>query len=301
LYDGRNYRWFTGEILMTTQGLAVQTAVVTGASTGIGEACALHLDGLGFQVFAGVRNQVDSETLQRQASARLRPIFIDVTKVDTIELAARSVAAEVGIAGLSGLVNNAGIVVGGPLEFLPLAELRKQFEVNVIGQIAVTQAFLSLLRQGRGRVVNMSSLNGRVAMPFVGPYAASKFGLEALTDALRVELNPWGIEVISIQPGAIATPIWHKSVAHAEEVSRGFPAEAEQLYGAPLDAVRRRTVQREQNGLPPQEVARVVARALTAKRPKTRYLVGREVRVLAILVKFLPDRVRDWFIRQALR
>jgi NAD(P)-dependent dehydrogenase (short-subunit alcohol dehydrogenase family) len=116
-----------------------------------------------------------------------------------------------------------------------------------------------------------------------------------------VELNPWGIEVISIQPGAIATPIWHKSVAHAEEVSRGFPAEAERLYGTPLDAVRRRTVQREQNGLPPQEVARVVARALTAKRPKTRYLVGREVRVLAILVKFLPDRVRDWFIRQALR
>jgi NAD(P)-dependent dehydrogenase (short-subunit alcohol dehydrogenase family) len=279
---------------------ATRAVVVTGASTGIGEACALYLDELGFHVFAGVRKPGDAVALRQKASPRLVPIFIDVTAPDMIQDAARTVAAAVGEVGLAGLVNNAGIVVGGPLEFLPITELRKQLEVNVIGQIAVTQAFLVLLRQAKGRIVNISSLNGRVAMPFVGPYAASKFGLEALTDALRVELKPWGIEVSSVQPGAIDTPIWEKSVAEAERVTKDFPAEADRLYGATLDAVRRRVVQRSQTGTSAREVAKAVAHALTARRPRTRYLVGREVKAIAILVKFLPDRVRDWFIMQAL-
>ncbi len=287
---------------MTNQTIIPKAVVVTGASTGIGRACALHLDDLGFRVFAGVRKQTDAEILQQKASDQLTPIFIDVTKTDTIASAVQTVSAGVGETGLNGLVNNAGIATGGPLEFLPIPELRRQLEINVIGQIAVTQAFLPLLRQGAlqrqgaGRIINMSSISGRVAMPFIGPYAASKFSLEALTDSLRVELQPWGIEVISIQPGAIATPIWDKAETKAEELAGNFPPEANFLYGPRLVAARRRIANAGQHGIPAEEVARVVAKALTAKRPKTRYLIGRNAKIAALLVKLLPDRLRDWLI-----
>src|SRR5574341_29762 len=177
--------------------------VITGASTGIGEACALYLDELGYRVFAGVRRPSDGETLKAKASARLTPVVMDVTDVASIDRAVETVKQAVGSVGLAGLVNNAGIGVGGPLEVVPLADLRKQFEVNVIGQVAVTQAFLPLLRQGRGRIVNMGSIAGRVVMPFMGPYSASKFALEALTDAMRLEFQPWGIQVSIVEPGAI--------------------------------------------------------------------------------------------------
>ena len=160
--------------------------VITGASSGIGEACALYLDELGYRVFAGVRKPAAGEALKAKASKRLAPVILDVTDVASIDRAVETVKAAVGAAGLAGLVNNAGIGVGGPLEVVPLADLRKQFEVNVIGQVAVTQALLPLLRQGRGRIVNMGSIAGRATMPFMGPYSASKFALEALTDRKSV-------------------------------------------------------------------------------------------------------------------
>jgi NAD(P)-dependent dehydrogenase (short-subunit alcohol dehydrogenase family) len=169
--------------------------VVTGASTGIGAACALRLDHLGFQVFAGVRRKEDAQALQAKASPQLMPIFLDVTDLDSITAAMHKVAITVGNSGLIGLVNNAGIAVGAPLEFIPITEFRKQLEVNVTGQLAVTQAFLPLLRLAKGRIVNMGSITGRSATPFLGAYSASKFALEALTDALRLELRPWGIWV----------------------------------------------------------------------------------------------------------
>lgn len=269
--------------------------VVTGASTGIGYACALYLDTLGYKVFAGVRKQADADNLQQNTSKRLMPVFIDVTNIDTITSAAQTVTELLGKTGLAGLVNNAGIAVPGPLEFLPIADLRRQFEINVVGQVAVTQAFLSLLRQGKGRIINMSSISGRVAAPFVGPYAASKFSLEALTDSLRVELKPWGIDVISIQPGAIATPIWEKTLG-GEDFIDNFLKGAESLYGARLAAAREVAIETGQQGIPAEEVAKVVVRALTAKRPKTRYLVGRDAKITAMLLKFLPDRARDWVI-----
>lgn len=282
---------------MTTQ----KTVVITGASTGIGAACALHLDRLGYRIFAGVRRPADGETLrQQQASDQLTPILIDVTDPASIAAAADTVAAAVGATGLAGLVNNAGIAVAGPLEFLPIIELRRQLEVNVIGQVAVTQAFLPLLRQGRGRIVNIGSISGRVAMPFIGPYAASKFALEALTDSLRVELRPWGIEVSIIEPGPIATPIWEKSLAMADELTRNLPPQGRNLYGAAIETARKAIINSSRNGIPPNEVAHVVAHALTARRPKTRYLVGRGLWLAVLFAKFIPDRLRDWLItRQA--
>ena len=275
-----------------------KAVVITGASTGIGNACALHLDKKGFQVFAGVRKQADAVALQEQASERLTQVYLDVTKSASIASAAEVVATAVGDAGLAGLINNAGIAVGGPLEFLPTDALRRQLEINVVGQIAVTQAFLPLLRMGRGRIVNMGSISGRVAMPLMGPYSASKFALGALTDSLRVELYPWGIEVSIVEPGAIDTPIWEKSLSAANKMAEAWPQQAYTLYGQAMNAARQTTVDASRSAAPVDKVVEAVTHALTAKHPKTRYLVGRRTWVAALIAKFLSDRVRDKMILQ---
>src|SRR5688500_3137446 len=181
--------------------------VITGASTGIGHACALDLDSHGCHVFAGVRREEDAERL-RSERAFIEPVRIDVTDADSIASARDRVGEAVGAAGLAGLVNNAGIAVPGPLEHLPIDELRRQLEVNLVGQVAVTQAFIPMLRTSRGRIVNIGSIGGRVALPMLGPYAASKHAIEGVSDSLRRELPPWGIEVSVVRPGPIATEIW---------------------------------------------------------------------------------------------
>ncbi len=274
-----------------------RAVVITGASTGIGEACALRLDRAGFTVFAGVRSAESGEQLRRQASDHLIPIMLDVTDEGSIERAAAVVAARLGDGGIAGLVNNAGIAVAGALEFVPIAKLREQLEVNVVGQIAVTRAFLPLLRKSGGRIVNMSSVSGRLAVPFIGPYSASKWALEALSDALRVELRPWKIHVALIEPGVIATPIWSKSLAAAERVIESLPPEAHVLYGPVTDFMRRRAASGA--GIPADRVARAVAHALLARRPRTRYLVGTDARVGALLAR-LPDRLRDRLLARTL-
>ena len=278
----------------------IRAVVITGASTGIGEACALRLDQQGWRVFAGVRKEADGERLKQQASDRLAPITIDVTDQATIESAAEVVASAVGEAGLAGLVNNAGITVPGPIEFLPIEELRRQLEVNTIGQIAVTQAFLALIRKGHGRIVNMGSIGGRMATPFIGAYCASKFAMEALTDSLRQELRPWDIGVSIVEPGSIATPIWEKGRAAADELEERLPQAARDLYGDAIDAMGRAVDKRAKAGIPADEVAKAVEHALTAKRPKTRYLVGMDARLPAILAKVVPDRARDGLIARNL-
>lgn len=270
-----------------------KAVVITGASTGIGAACAWHLDRLGFTVLAGVRRIEDGDALKARASARLQPILLDVTDGASIEQARQAVAGLVGPRGLAGLVNNAGIAVAGPLEAVPIADLRRQFEVNVIGQVAVTQAFLPLLRQGRGRIVNMGSIAGRAAMPVMGPYSASKFALEALTDALRLEVQQWGIQVSIVEPGAIATPIWTKSGAKAEELEATTTEDMKGLYAGVIAGVRVRVAEAAARAIPPEAVAQAVEHALTAARPKTRYLVGRDAKVRALMIKLLPDRWSD--------
>jgi NAD(P)-dependent dehydrogenase (short-subunit alcohol dehydrogenase family) len=267
--------------------------VVTGASTGIGEATVQWLARLGFHVFAGVRREEDGDRLKALDSARIEPLLLDVTDGRAIEVAARRVAERTGGGGLAGLVNNAGIAVAGPLEYLPIEDLRRQFEVNVLGQLAVTQAFLPMLRPAKGRVVNMGSISGRLAAPFLGPYAASKFALEALTDALRVELQPWGLHVAIIEPGSIDTPIWNKGIEAANTLEAGLSSIALAHYEEAIACVRETASEMGERGISPAAVAKVVAHALTVKRPKTRYVVGRDARVQATLAKFVPDRLRD--------
>ncbi len=272
------------------------TVLITGASTGIGHACALELDRRGWRVFAGVRQPDAADALRQAATGRLTPINLDVTEPGSIAAAAAAITKTVGETGLTGLVNNAGIGVSGPLELLPIDDLRRQFEVNVLGTVAVTQAFLPLLRATRGRIVNISSISGRIALPGVGPYSASKFALEALTDSLRMELQPWGIQVISIQPGSIATPIWPKTLADNRRQRRQYSPQAETLYGQKMDELLAATEKAARRGLPPERVAQTVAQALTTARPKTRYLVGLDAQLGALLARWLPDRLRDWLI-----
>jgi NAD(P)-dependent dehydrogenase (short-subunit alcohol dehydrogenase family) len=278
-----------------------RSVVITGASTGIGAACALHLDRLGFTVFAGVRNPQDGATLQRQGVSGLIPLLLDVTDEVLIQKAQAFVSENVGDSGLYGLINNAGIAVVGPLEAVPIPELRRQLEVNVIGQIAVTQAFLPLIRQARGRIVNMGSIAGRGAMPLMGPYAASKFALEAMTDALRLELQQWGIEVSIVEPGAIATPIWEKSGKDAGNLETAMSMELRSLYAAVVAAVRKVVGEAAERAIAADTVAQAVEHALTASRPKTRYLVGTDAKLRALMIKLLPDRLSDAVLTWALK
>jgi NAD(P)-dependent dehydrogenase (short-subunit alcohol dehydrogenase family) len=274
--------------------------VITGASTGIGQACALALDGRGYRVFAGVRGQEAGQRLRGRASARLTPLRLDVTEAASIAAAAGQVKDAVGDAGLAGLVNNAGIVFAGPLEILPLDELRKQLEVNVIGPIAVTQAFLPLLRRARGRIVNMSSISGRLAGPYLGPYAASKYALEAMSDALRLELRTWGIAVALVEPGCIATPIWEKTFAAADRIVAGMSPDALALYQADLDVVREASRKMAAGAAPVEKVVRAVIHALCARRPRTRYPVTWETRLAVRARQWTPDRLWDWFVKRQL-
>jgi NAD(P)-dependent dehydrogenase (short-subunit alcohol dehydrogenase family) len=271
------------------------TVLVTGASSGIGEATVLHLKTLGFDAIGAVRKDEDAERLEGRG---VRTVRIDVTDADQIA-AARE---ELGDIALAGLVNNAGIAVAAPLEFLPIDRLRQQLEINLIGQVAVTQAFLPALRRARGRIVNVSSIGGRVALPLAGAYNASKFGLEGVSDAFRRELRGQGVDVIVIEPGGVKTPIWKKGGELADEMLADAPPEADRLYGRMIEAVRARTerIDRE-TGSEPREVAEAIGTALTSDRPRARYLVGRDAKLRARMSKVLPDRVMDRMIGRALR
>ena len=270
------------------------TVLVTGASSGIGEATALHLRELGFDAVAAVRKDEDA---QRLAVSGLRTVRLDVTDADSIAAA----RADLGDGPLAGLVNNAGIAVAAPLEFLPLDQLRHQLEVNLIGQLAVTQQFLPALRAGRGRIVNVSSIGGRVALPLVGAYHASKFALEAVSDTLRRELLSQGVDVIVIEPGGVKTPIWKKGDELAVELTADAPPEAERLYGRMIEALRKQTAKiATETGIEPREVAEAIGHALTAKRPRARYLVGRDAKMRAPAAAVLPARVLDRLVGRAL-
>ncbi len=232
-----------------------KTVVITGASTGIGRACALHLDEKGVRVFAGVRKESDGTSLRQRASDRLSSVLIDVTDPGAIASARAEIEEAVGPKGLDGLVNNAGIFFGGPLEFSSLDGIRQEFEVNVFGAIAMTQALLPMLRTGGGRIVNMSSGSGVIALPFLGPYAASKHALEAISDSWRVELWPWGIWVAVVEPGVVDTPIREKTIATLRKAREGFPPEAHELYGQIFGTAERQ----QERGIPPKRVAEAVS------------------------------------------
>ncbi|NUP09758.1 MAG: SDR family NAD(P)-dependent oxidoreductase [Polyangiaceae bacterium] len=271
---------------------AERAVLVTGASSGIGHAIATRLAGSGFHVFAGVRNARDGAAL-REVHAALEPVIVDVTKPEQIAAAAEHLGRAVGEQGLFGLVNNAGIGVSGPLELLPLDELRWQFEVNVFGQIAVTQALLPLLRRAKGRIVNIGSVGDRITIPFAGALTASKHAFASLNDAMRMELHAWGIHVALVEPGAIVTKAVDKLELDAEKTIAGFTEEGRSLYGETYRAAVKRAAEHERQGSPPDVVAQAVERALAARKPRTRYLVGHSARPLALMAKTLPDTLLD--------
>jgi NAD(P)-dependent dehydrogenase (short-subunit alcohol dehydrogenase family) len=237
---------------------------------------------------AGVRSEADGERLRATGGERLEAVTIDVTEPATIA----AVAEALGDEPLAGLVNNAGTALAMPLEFLPLDQLRRQLEVNLVGHVAVTQALLPNLRSARGRIVNVGSIAGRSSLPFLGAYAASKHALEAVTDAWRVELRPFGIAVAVIEPGTIATPIWRKGGDRFEELAAQLPEQLGELYGKRMEAFRAAAAAAGQRAEPADKVASVIERALTEERPKARYLVGRDARRRA-LVERLPAGLRD--------
>ncbi|KAA0100823.1 SDR family oxidoreductase [Mycolicibacterium sp. P1-18] len=260
--------------------------IVTGASSGIGHATALHLRDLGFSVLAGVRREEDAERLRDHG---VIPMRLDVTVAEQIAAA----RAQWGDQPLAGLVNNAGFTCSGPLEFVPVEELRRQFEVNVVGHLAVVQAFLDALRAGRGRIVNIGSTAGLLGTPITGPYVASKFALEGMTDVLRRELRPQGVDVVMIEPGGVKTPLIGKVGEDFERWHRDGPPELVERYGAMIATALEFTTKIDRHtGVDAGVVARVIGTALTARRPRTRYLVGRDA-VAAAMAKFVPDRVVD--------
>lgn len=276
-----------------------KTVLITGAASGIGKACTLKLDQLGFRVFAGVRKLEDGEALKQITSERLTPLLIDITDTKTISAACETVAHLVAKQGLYGLVNNAGIAVGSPVEFIPLEDLRYQLEVNVIGQVAMTQTFLPLIRKTQGRIINIGSVAGRSALPFAAAYCASKSALSAVNDSLRMELQPWGITVVLIEPGSIKTPIWEKSLKRADYLLQKLPKTAFELYGTAFEKAKLAMQREVSRSSTPEQVATLVLKALTAENPKTKYLVGQDAYLRAAL-NALPDKMQDWLILKQL-
>jgi NAD(P)-dependent dehydrogenase (short-subunit alcohol dehydrogenase family) len=284
----------------------VALALITGASTGIGRASTLRLAAKGWTVLAGVRDPVAGERLLAEAAppGRVIPLALEVT--DSVQIAQAVARVEQESAhggasvsgGLDALVNNAGIGIGGPLELVSREDLRRQFDVNVLAQVAVTQALLPALRRAHGRIVFVSSIGGRVAMAFTAPYAASKHALEAFGDALRVELRTSNIQVALVEPGSVATPIWDKARADAEGVS--IPPELQAEYGKVPAAMSKVLADTARRGVAPELVAETIERALTARRMKSRYVVGRDAKAMLVARRLLPDHVFDMVARRAL-
>lgn len=268
----------------------VRTVVITGASSGIGRASAVRLARSGFRVYAGTRAEADAAALRAEHPA-IEPIAIDVTDPAAIGAARQRLERELG--GLGGLVNNAGIGLVAPMEHVALDEVRRQFEVDVFGQLAVTQALLPLIRRARGRIVNIGSAGGHLAMPFGGVLCGCKSALHAMNDALRLELRPSGIHVCLIEPGAIRTPATDKTLGDVDRAIRALPPDGREHYAEMLRAFHGRAYQRERSGSPPEVVARAVHHALTAVRPHIRYPVGRDARLLVTLSRVVPDRWLD--------
>jgi NAD(P)-dependent dehydrogenase (short-subunit alcohol dehydrogenase family) len=271
--------------------------LITGTSTGIGEACTRHLAGRGSTVYAGVRREEDGARLKSQITGDVRPVILDVSNRDHITDVIAEITREVGADGLAGLVNNAGVGVGGPFEYLTEEDWRWVFDVNFFGVVALSKAALPLLEAGRGRIVHIGSIGGRIASPGLGPYCASKHALEALAESQRVEFARSGspIRVSLVEPGEVATAIWDKAEASVDDIERNLDATGRQRYQWLIDQSRGFVDEGREKGVPPAKVADAVEHALTADRPKARYLVGPDAKLAGHLVTRLPDRLRDTF------
>jgi len=280
--------------------LGGKAVLITGASSGIGRAAALSLDRAGFSVFASVRKESDAEDLRAHGSPRLKPVLLDVTEPRTIAEAEEKIRRAVGASGLWGLVNNAGISFRAPIELVPIDDLRRLFEVNVFGQLAVTQAFLPLIRQARGRIVMISSITALIVTPYHGPYSAGKACLNAFADALRLEMKPFGVHVATLIIGGVRTPIWDKIEDLTAAVAAKSPAGTARLYAENQRKALAYFVGKGRSSRPPEEITRPIVRALTRRRPKATYYVGYGARFYGALNRVVSGRLRDWLILRSL-
>ncbi len=265
------------------------TVLVTGAARGIGRATAVRLATTGWDVLAGVRNVADGAPL---AADRITPLVLDITNATHLAALEGTLPHQ-----LDAVVNNAGVVVGGPIEGVQLSELRRQLEVNVVGQAAVTQAVLPRLRRSRGRVVFISSVSGLIATPMTGPYNASKFALEAMADSLRMEVAPWGIRVILVEPAQTDTDMWRKAEADLERTVASLSREHRDLYAKHIAGFRKSIPRSQRMATSADGAAAVVERALTVRRPSARYVVGRAPRIQAVAAKLTPTFALDAALR----
>ncbi len=272
----------------------MNTVIVTGASTGIGYATAKALSKRGCQVFAGVRKDADFERLAKDG---VEPVLLDVTQENSIQKALEAVSARRKKGNTLSLVNNAGLAIGGPVEAVSMEKWKEQFEVNVFGLIRATQTFLPWIRESKGRVVNISSVSGLAAIPYLGPYAASKFAVEAISDSLRREIQRFGCKVIVIEPGPIQTPIWEKGLGKKEAIAEAIPEPLKAVYGESLESFYRMVKKSAESAVSTEKVTQVIEKALFQKTPKTRYVVGDlSVSLQTKLLPFLPDRWMDKMI-----
>lgn len=266
----------------------MKTVLVTGAGRGIGKATALHLAAEGWQVFAGVRKPEDGEALVAEGGAGIVPVQLDVTDDAQIEALGAALPSQ-----LDAVVNNAGIAVDGPVEALTRDRLREQFEVNVYGAVAVTRAVLPQIRAARGRIVFLSSVSGRIATPWTGAYNGSKFALEALADALRIELRPWKIKVSLVEPSNTATDMWGDAGDVFDETVAGFTPEESALYAGHVKGMRRTIGMMQKTAVPTKNVVKRIDAALTDRRPRARYPVGAPSRVQLVLAAISPRPLQD--------
>lgn len=282
---------------MTSSTGIRELAIVTGASTGIGAATARELARRGFHVLAGVRRDQDGDAIR---GAGIEPLILDITNPDHIQALVAQVSDDPQGRAVRALVNNAAVQANVPIEAFAIDEWRRMFEVNLFGQVAMVQALLPALIRSKGRVVNISSVGGKVAMATYGPYAATKFALEAVSDSLRRELTPVGVGVVVIEPGAVRTEMLGRAIATAGELVSAMTPEQSERYGALVHAVNAQAVSSTKSGLPAEAAAKVIAKAVTARKPRTRYTVGREAAMIRWL-PFLPDRTLDRIFTAALR
>ena len=262
--------------------------LITGASTGIGRSITLALAQEGWQVFAGVRSQKDGKSLKNESSGDVVPVILDITKKDQISKAVKQIGDS-----LDGLVNNAGIVSPGPLELMPIEDIREQLDVNVVSQISITQSFLPALRNSQGRIIFMSSVSGMMVFPLLGAYAASKHALEAIGDGFRRELKKWGIKVSIIEPGSMKTPIWKKTLERGSNQMKDIPKEKLELYQDEINSLLKGASEAEKKALDARYVVDAVLDALESSHPKTRYIVGPIHKLKTIIARFLPDSFLD--------
>ena len=283
---------------MTTSPEAQEIVIITGASTGVGAATARELARQGFHVLAGVRRDQDADAIRGPG---VEPLIIDITNPAQIRALATRVQEDPQGRPLRALINNAGVAVNAPVEVFSINEWRSLFEVNFFGHIAVTQALLPALIRSRGRIINISSVGGKIAMATYGPYGSTKFALEAVSDSLRREIAPLGVQVVVVEPGAVRTAIGDKAIDKAQKLALTMRPEQREHYSGLMHAITAQVESAMKSALPAEAAARVIAKAVTARKPRTRYTVGLQTAIMTRLVRILPDKMLDFLLAAVLR